>query len=353
MERIAQKEKQMKIYVDIFKRLGDFELDVSFETENEVFGILGKSGCGKSLTLRCIAGIETPDRGVIAIDGRVLFDSSRGIDIRPQKRRTGYLFQDNSLFPNMTVAQNIAVSPTGKKHCDEYIERFFLRGLENLYPHELSAGQKQRAALARLLASEPDMLMLDEPFSSLDKELRDKLEDRIAETIDDFEGSVIFVSHDIGEVYRLTDRIAVMHDGRIAECADKDKLFASPETTVAARLTGCSNISSVSFGDCGAAADDWGIVLGNVPEESCRYVGCRPRDLELCGENDTGAVECEVIRVTEDMLSYRVVLRPKKCGGASGSPTLIYETDKLSWPYGRGDRVFIRPDKNKLFYMVR
>ena len=150
----------MNLSVDIHKDLGTFKLDVSFETDSgQITGLLGASGCGKSMTLRCIAGIEKPDRGRIVLDDRVLFDSEQHIDLPPQKRRVGYLFQNYALFPNMTVAQNIAVGVRDKKVRQETVERLvrtlYLDGQEKKYPRQLSGGQQQRVALARILASAP------------------------------------------------------------------------------------------------------------------------------------------------------------------------------------------------------
>ena len=142
----------MALYVDIEKKCGDFLLKVKFTAEKEVLGLLGASGCGKSMTLKCIAGIEKPDRGVIRLDDKVFFDSEKRIHLPVQKRRVGYLFQDYALFPNMTVLQNILCGAGDRKKASEYVKRFFLEGKEQLYPAQLSGGQKQRTAMARMLA---------------------------------------------------------------------------------------------------------------------------------------------------------------------------------------------------------
>ena len=172
----------MSLVVDIHKRLGAFHLDVAFEAGNGITCLLGPSGCGKSYTLKCIAGIERPDSGHISLDGRVLFDSERKIDLPPQKRQVGYLFQNYALFPNMTVAQNIRCGLHREKdkavreqRLREMLRLMRLEGLEKHRPYQLSGGQAQRVALARILVSEPQLLMLDEPFSALDSHLRDLL----------------------------------------------------------------------------------------------------------------------------------------------------------------------------------
>ena len=163
----------MSLFVDIRKKLKGFSLNVSFETNGDYLGVLGSSGSGKSMTLKCIAGIETPDEGLIILNGKVLFDSKKKINLKPQERNIGYLFQNYALFPNMTVEKNIGIGLKGSKYeknrkINEIIEAFHLQGLEKKYPRQLSGGQQQRVALARCIIYKPDVLMLDEPFSALD-----------------------------------------------------------------------------------------------------------------------------------------------------------------------------------------
>ena len=344
----------MKLTVDIRKKFKDFELCVDFEAGNGVFGLLGPSGCGKSLTLRCIAGIERPDSGIIRLDDKVLFDSSAGIDLSPQKRRVGYLFQSYALFPNMTLEQNISASPCGKKNCSEYISLFYLNGLEKHYPHELSGGQKQRAALARMLAAEPEMVMLDEPFSSLDRDLRLRLEGKIAEISRDFGGTVLFVSHDMDEVFRLSDKVAVIENGRIVDTAPKRELFEKPNTVASARLTGCMNISSLVCDEQGVFASDWGITLPCGHNVGYGYVGCRAQYFEICSEkNGADVFECEIVRITENMFSYTVFFRNKGYISEGEGHTLVFETDKDTWHKLDKEKLFLRPVHEKLFYMVK
>ena len=215
----------MALLVDIEKRLGDFRLDVKLEVGNEVLGLVGNSGCGKSLTLRCIAGIEKPDRGRIVLDGVTLFDSEKHVNLTPQKRHTGLMFQNYALFPNMTVRQNIRAGTLRDQQTEQERDRkvsdimdsFGLSSLAQHYPRQLSGGQQQRTALARILVSEPWILMLDEPFSALDSELKFRMEKEVREVIDRFGKTTLLVSHDRGEAYRLCSRIAMVHEG----CADR------------------------------------------------------------------------------------------------------------------------------------
>lgn len=203
----------MSLYVDVKKDLGGFCLSINFEAEQEVMGILGASGCGKSMTLRCIAGVVKPDQGRIVLNGRTLFDWEKGINLPPQKRHVGLLFQNYALFPNMTVKKNLmmglkAVEKDKKKAeaaVEEMIGRFYLTGLENHRPSQLSGGQQQRAALARILLTKPELLMLDEPFSALDGYLRWKLELELMDILKEFDGPTLFVSHSRDEIYRLCD----------------------------------------------------------------------------------------------------------------------------------------------------
>lgn len=215
----------MSLSVDIRKRLGNFQLDVSFVAEDpsETFALLGASGCGKSVALKCIAGIETPDEGRIELNGRVLFDSDSRVNVPVQGRRVGYLFQNYALFPMMTVEQNVLASVRSGSR-EERLERaraqmraFRLGGLEHQRPAQLSGGQQQRCALARIMANEPELLLLDEPFSALDGYLRWQLELELADTLRAFPGGAVFVTHNRDEVYRMCDRVCVLTAGKSAE----------------------------------------------------------------------------------------------------------------------------------------
>ncbi len=193
----------MSLCIDIEKQLKSFTLKVKFDQENNIIGFLGESGCGKSMTLKCIAGIETPTKGKIILNNRVLFDSEKGIDLPIQDRNVGLLFQDYSLFPHMTVRQNIEIGLLNldkkdiREISNKYIDKFKLNELENRYPHQLSGGQSQRVALARVLATSPQILLLDEPFSALDYHLRRDIENELMDTLHEYNKSSIFVTHDI------------------------------------------------------------------------------------------------------------------------------------------------------------
>ena len=258
-----------QLQVTLTKRLPGFTLDVSFSTDHQPLGLLGASGAGKSLILRCIAGIETPDAGKIVLNGRVLFDSQRGINVPCSDRRVGILFQNYALFPHLTVAQNIAFGlprPLSPQEQQQRVEAQLavmqLQGMGDRYPAALSGGQQQRVAMARVLASQPEVLLLDEPFSALDTHLRSQLERDLGLWLDQFSGITLFVTHNIEEAYRICDHLLVMDQGRVSAHATKSAILEHPQNVSTARLTGCKNISrAVPLDRETIHALDWGCIL--------------------------------------------------------------------------------------------
>lgn len=320
----------MSLYVDIRKKLGDFRLETQFEAAEGVTGILGASGCGKSMTLRCIAGIVKPDEGYIELDGRVLFDSKKNINLRPQDRHVGLLFQNYALFPNMTVRQNLMTGlkaeKTEKKEAEkriqEMLEKFELKGLEKHKPAELSGGQQQRVALARIFLSSPRVLMLDEPFSALDGYLRWNLEQELLETLKEFGGPTLFVSHSRDEVYRICDRVCVMDQGSSSPVIPVKQLFEAPESRAAALLSGCKNFARARVAEKGrVTVQDWGETLFYSGEhepdtEDVRYVGVRSHYIGLMGEKEAAAqpentFRCRIDRVIDDVFSTVLMVTPE------------------------------------------
>ena len=238
----------MAVTVEIKKKLDNFRLDISFRSDARRIGILGASGCGKSMTLKSIAGIELPDEGHIEVEGRTFFDKEKKINLKPQLRNVGYLFQNYALFPTMTVEKNIAAGLKGSRQekearVREMVEKFRLQGLEKRLPGQLSGGQQQRAALARIMAYEPEMILLDEPFSALDMYLKDQLQRELAEMLEDYGGTVIMVSHNRDEVYRFSEELLVIDQGKIEVAGETKEIFRNPVSREAARLTGCKNFS--------------------------------------------------------------------------------------------------------------
>ena len=246
----------MSLEVSIKKRFPGFTLDVEFSAGTETVGFLGASGCGKSLTLRCIAGIEKPDEGRIVVNDRVFFDSEKKINLKPQERKTALLFQNYMLFPNLTVAENVGAGigkqvpkPERERIVAAELKRFGLEGFDDRYPIQLSGGQQQRVALARMLAAQPGILMLDEPFSALDAHLKGVLEQNLVELFNAFDGTILYVSHDIDEALAFCDRIAVVEKGKILELDDSNSLVNNPQSVAGLKLSGCKNAADAEYVD--------------------------------------------------------------------------------------------------------
>ena len=369
----------MSLYVDIEKTYGKFHLKMKFESGNEVLALLGASGCGKSLTLKCIAGIETPDRGRIVLDDQVLFDSEKKINLPPQKRKVGYLFQQYALFPNMTVYQNVAMGlrkeakakkldkQAENKIIRDMLEAMGLEGMEEKYPRQLSGGQQQRVALARILVNEPNILMLDEPFSALDSHLRFRLEQEVRETIHRFGKSVVLVSHNRDEVFRLSDKIAIVADGKLETMGDKHQVFKEPKTKNAAILTGCKNVSAVErIDEHHILAKDWNLALKvDAPLADVSHVGIRMKYIRggasvdgttsagnsTALSQDTGftsnmsgaydienTYRCKVVEVIENPFSYTVMLVR---ADAPGTVPIGWEMVKDVWEHMQTNEVTI------------
>lgn len=333
----------MSIFVDIEKTLGNFRLKVAFEAGNETLALLGASGSGKSMTLKCIAGIETPDKGRIVVDDVVLFDSEKHIDLTPQQRHTGLMFQNYALFPNMTVLQNIRAGanrePDKKKReaaVAAVMDSFGLMPLAGHLPSQLSGGQQQRTALARILVSNPRILLLDEPFSALDNHLRFRLEQEVRQTIAEFGKTVLLVSHDRDEVFRLADSIAVVNSGTIDAFGTKAEVFRNPQTRMGAMLTGCKNISAVEVLDeTHIRAKDWDMTLevpGFTPEGQA--VGIRMHDIRPGGGKN--GFRCRVAGEIENPFSYTVMLQANPSAAPIG-----WEMNKELWQSLRAEEVEI------------
>ena len=286
----------MSILIDIRKQYRDFSLNVSFSAGDGRTGLLGASGCGKSLTLKCIAGIEKPDSGFIEINGKTVFDSENGINLAPQLRNTGYLFQSYALFPTMTVGENIGIvctDATGagrKSKVRELLERFKIAELSARYPYQLSGGQQQRVALARMLASDPEVILLDEPLSALDSFLRRQVEEELSTSLSRYPGSIVFVSHDRDEVFRFCEKMIILDGGSIAREGQRDEVFADPQTVPAARLTGCKNIAPAKkTGERRIAVPSWGLILETdkpVPD-GITHAGIRAHHIRPAENTDT------------------------------------------------------------------
>ena len=277
------------LFVDIEKYLPGFNLLVTFNCQNQPLGLLGASGSGKSLILRSLAGVETPSRGRIVLNGRILFDSEKGINLPSRQRRIGFVVQNYALFPHLTVAENIAFGlpqklPTKiiRQQIANQLELVQLPGMENRYPHQLSGGQQQRVAIARALASRPEVLLLDEPFSALDTHLRAQLERQMIKTLSNYDGVTIFVTHNMDEAYRICENLLVMEKGRAIANNSKQKIFERPDSVSLAKITGCKNFSrAIIINNQQLKAIDWDVKLHTVSmiPDYLAYTGIRAHQI--------------------------------------------------------------------------
>lgn len=335
----------MKIIAEFEKKLDDFCLSVSFSVDSEVFSLLGASGSGKSMTLKCIAGIEKPDRGRIILGDRILYDSEKKINLPARKRKVGYLFQDYALFPKMTVLENIMISGCSRAEAEKYVENFKLSERKNARPDELSGGQKQRVAIARMLAMKPEIILLDEPYSALDNYLRSMMERELLSMLEKYDGPVIFVSHDRNEVYRISDKIAVLDNGRMLDVRPKNDFFANPGSVCGTRLTGCKNISEIEQINGRYFAKDWGINV-SMPAETdvskIRYIGYRAHYFKKEDRmSDSNVFDCKIERIIEDTFSVIILFRQKDitCG------------DPLYWEISKEEAKMLNPQNGMSLYL--
>jgi len=339
----------MVLNVSIKKILRDFVLEVNFSTKDEIFAILGESGCGKSITLKCIAGIETPDAGKIILNDRILFDSEKKINLPPQMRKVGYLFQNYALFPNMTVAENILFAEKNFEKLEENLRRFKISEIRNAYPAELSGGQQQRVALARILNSNAEILLLDEPFSALDSHLKWNLEIEMAEILKNY-GAAVLVSHNRGEVFRLANKIAVMNRGKISEINSKQELFENPKTFSAAMLTGCKNISAAKkISEKKIFAEDWQIELAvdkKIPDD-LKFVGIHANFLKKVSEVGENIFLMKVEKIIEDEKFFIIELKNFE------TQSIYFEVEKNFWLANKTEEIFIKIPSEKIILLNR
>ena len=374
----------MSLEVDIEKKFKGFHLQSQFTAGDETMGLLGASGCGKSLTMRSIAGIERPDAGKIVVNGTVFFDRAPGkkarVDLTPQQRKTALLFQNYMLFPNLTVAQNVAagiskdVSPADRDAMVQTeLKRFGLSGFERRYPVQLSGGQQQRVALARMLAARPGILMLDEPFSALDAHLKSVLEQNLVSLFDAFRGTILYVSHDIDEALRFCDRIAVVEAGHIMEMGTGEDLVNRPQSQAGIKLSGCKNATPAErVGARRVWLPKWGVEVetaADVPE-GVKCLGVRAFFLERADVPGRNGFRMRVDRVSDSRFERTVLLgfcdRSEKAAPAVERTEdemkylhqhLFWRVDKLKvdaadLPH-EGEEVWIRIPDDKLYLVEK
>ena len=305
-------QSDRELIVELYKNLPSFNLAASLNAHDKPLGILGASGSGKSMTLRCIAGLETPSRGRIILNGRILFDSRQKINLPCRDRRMGFVFQNYALFPHMKVARNIGFGlqhfpkEERRKQVQKYLELMQLQGLEKRYPHQLSGGQQQRVALARALAIKPDAILLDEPLSALDNYLRSQIEQLLAEVFTNYKGVTLFVTHKLEEAYRVCEDLVILDRGKVIGSGHKEEIFQHPPNFKVAQLTECKNFSPLQIVDeKEIKALDWHCIL-KVEQElnpSLAYIGIRAHHLKFVNQevtvNSGNTFPCWLVRTSE------------------------------------------------------
>jgi molybdate transport system permease protein len=339
---------------------GAFSLRIRLDTQENRIGVLGESGAGKTMALRAIAGLERTVRGHLAVNGRVLLDSERGVALPARERRVGMVFQQYALFPHMTVTENVAFGlrhlppGEGELRARNVLRRMHLDDLRMRFPQQLSGGQQQRVALARALVTDPEILLLDEPLSALDFHLRGLVEKELLDTLADFRGVTLYVSHSLEEVYRLCGKILVLARGSVLAWGRKEEIFRHPPTREVARLTGCKNISRARvLGGGIVEALDWGLRLRvSQPHSVAQHVAIRANHISLAdapgGEN---VFPCTLVESTET--PFRRTLYLRLLAGPGDGGLLQAEILKDRW-----DELKARPmpwnvklDAERLFVM--
>jgi molybdate transport system permease protein len=307
--------------IDIQKSNSKFSLGVAFCVSNKIIAVCGESGAGKSMLLRCIAGLETPEQGIIRVCGRTLFDSQLSLNIPARERNVGVVFQNYALFPHLTVFENIAfglkdkVGTARKSKVDEVIRLLRLQDLAQQLPSKLSGGQQQRVALARALVREPDVLLLDEPFSALDAHLRVELEEELQRVLATFKGITLIVSHNVEELLRLSNYALFLSHGRLLAEGASQQIFSHPRWVEIARMSGCRNISRAEKQQSKQLrALDWdGITLQSsegAENGDFSAVGFWPRDILLLMEKrGDSCYRCQILNVRESLFSVQVQVK--------------------------------------------
>jgi molybdate transport system permease protein len=329
------------LQAQVERRLEGFNLNVAIETSAGAAGLLGPSGSGKSMTLRMIAGVSTPERGRITLNGRVLFDSAGKINVPPAQRKIGMVFQDYALFPHLTVAENVGFGlahlPAAERRVrvEHQLASLHIQELANRFPREISGGQRQRVAIARCMAMEPDALLLDEPFAALDPHLRRHTEEQLRETLARFHGPVIFVTHDMEEAFRFCTDLLVLNHGCVIASGPKQELFERPRTVAAARLTGCKNIvEAARCGDHRIAVPAWNCELSTVVDVpgSLTHLGYRSHQVFFHdGSGGENSFRCWLVTTSEAPHEMTLYLRLHAQPAPGDPPHLQADVPKDLW----------------------
>lgn len=329
------------LLVKVSRHLENFTLDVSLESGAGAVGLLGPSGAGKSMTLRMIAGVSTPERGRIILNGRTLFDSETGTNLPTAERKVGMVFQDYALFPHLTVSENVSFGindlPAGERRArvEQLLSSIHISELADRFPREISGGQRQRVAIARCMAMQPDALLLDEPFAALDPHLRRQTEEQLREILADFHGPVVFVTHGMEEAFRFCTDLLVLNHGSVIAQGPKHELFEQPRTVAAARLTGCKNVvEAIRLGDHLIAVPAWNCRLSSaapVPD-TFSHLGYRSHQLLFQTPSaEPNTFPCWLVNTSEAPHEMTLYLRLHAKPAPGDSPHLQADIPKDLW----------------------
>ena len=339
--RIDEAASPAALEIQVEKALENFTLQVSLRAGTGAVGLLGASGAGKSMTLRMIAGVIAPDSGRIVLNGRVLYDSAAKHNLLSAKRRIGVVFQDYALFPHKTVAENVGFGLSAlpeqerRTRVDRQLNLMHIAELANLYPKEISGGERQRVAIARCMAIEPDALLLDEPFAALDPFLRRQMEEQLRETLTNYNGVVIFVTHDMEEAFRFCTDLLVLDGGRVIASGPKHELFERPRTVVAARLTGCKNIVPARrLAADRIAVDAWDCELesANPVSGALTHLGFRSHQIKFQQATEVeNTFPCWLLTTSEAPHEMTLYLRLHAAPRAGEPPHLQADVPKELW----------------------
>ena len=335
----------MGLEVDIRAHLEGFRLEPSFRTQSSRLALFGASGSGKSLTLEAIAGLLKPQHGHIRVNGTALFDSERALDLKPQQRRIGYVAQGYHLFPHLTALQNVAYSfrdkHLGRKKASAWLGQMELAEFAVRYPHELSGGQQQRVALARALASEPRLLLLDEPFAALDDLVRATLRRRVSDLLSHLEVPLVLVTHDLSEATMLADTLAIYEAGRVVQLGSAAEVMHRPVSSSVAKLVGMSNLLDVQ--PLGGARAQWGEEVLELPHATqSTQLGLRPERVRvLANHEEQNKKQNNVVVATlvQTSLQGKDALLTFRVFGSGSLEALLSETEVRHLGLEVGQRV--------------
>ncbi|NCB74502.1 MAG: ATP-binding cassette domain-containing protein [Clostridia bacterium] len=355
----------MVLSVNIEKRLPGFSLDMSMSCEKGITGIVGASGSGKSMLLNCIAGLIKPDEGTISLGDRVFFNKADNINLPPQNRRASILFQNYALFPHMTIKENIAFALDGlavrekNRRVSRLLEQFHISDFAGRYPSQISGGQQQRAALARALAVEPDILLLDEPFSALDQHLKQNLMREMLEMLSDYEGCVLFVTHNMEEAFRMCERLTVIENGHIEAQGLKQDIFNRPPSCSAAKITGCKNIvTAIKSAEHEVYVPDWGVSLKSEMsfEGNEGFAGIRANHIKLAEAQDKeNCFTAWIADRSESTFSNTLYLKfgEKPYDKDDFQLQCEINKDRMKYVDGKTEKVNIHIDPQHVFFTYR